>query len=491
MGTNFAGKPHAVLVPFPAQGHLIPTMQLATLLHSNGFYITFINTEYNHRRLIRSKGSDWVKGFKDFKFETISEGLPPSDRDATQNPVALCEAIRKNCLPFFRNLLSKLVQSNELPRITCIISDGFMSFAIKAGEEFGIPVVQFWTASACGFMGYLQYHELIKRGIVPFKDENFMENGLLDTPVNWIPGMKNMRLKDLPSLIRTTNPDDVLLNYLGDEAQNNLKASAIIINTFNDLEREVLEAISPISPPIYTVGPLALLSRGLPESHLSSFKPSLWKEDAACLEWLDKRARNSVIYVNYGSVTLISDQHLKEFAWGLANSKHPFLWIVRPDIAMGESAILPQDFLEETKNRGLITSWCPQDQVLSHPSIGVFLTHCGWNSTLESITAGVPMICWPFFAEQQTNCRYLCTEWGVGLEVNYDVKRDDIEELVRNVMEGEKGKEMKSRAMEWKRKAEAATKTGTSYTNLDRIFKEVLDCQGNRQDSWSLSSKQE
>ncbi|CAA3029844.1 7-deoxyloganetin glucosyltransferase-like [Olea europaea subsp. europaea] len=484
MGTNFGGKPHAVLVPFPAQGHLIPTMQLATILHSKGFYVTFVNTEYNHRRLIRSKGTDWVEGFKDFRFETISEGLPPSDRDATQNPAALCEAIRKNCLPFFRNLLSKLVHSDEVPRITCIISDGVMSFAIKAGEEFGIPVVQFWTASACGFMGYLQYHELIKRGIIPFNDENFMENGLLDTPVNWIPGMKNMRLKDMPSLIRTTNPDDILLNYLGDEAQNILKASAIIINTFNDLEHEVLEAISPISPPIYTVGPLALLTRGLPESQLSSFKPSLWKEDAACLEWLDKQAQNSIIYVNYGSVTTISDQHLKEFAWGLANSKHPFLWIVRPDIAMGESATLPRDFLEETKNRGLLMSWCPQDQVLSHPSVGVFLTHCGWNSTLESISAGVPMICWPFFAEQQTNCRYLCTKWGVGLEVNYDVKRDDIEELVRNVMKGEKGKEMKSRTMEWKRKAEEATETGgSSYTNLDRLFKEVLNCQGMLQDS--------
>lgn len=299
---------------------------------------------------------------------------------------------------------------------------------------------------------------------------------MLETRIDWIPGMmRNMRLKDMPSFVRTTDIDDVMLNYLGDEAQNCLKASAIIINTFSDLEHEVLDAITSLSPPIYTIGPLSLLSRGISKSPVSSFRPNLWKEDRTCLEWLDKQEENSVVYVNYGSVTLISEQHLREFAWGLANSKHPFLWIVRPDIAMGESAILPKDFIEETKDRCLITSWCPQDEVLSHPSVGVFLSHCGWNSTLESISEGVPMICWPFFAEQQTNCRYVCMEWEMGLEVDHDVKRDEIEALVRNVMQGEKGKEMKAKALEWKGKAEEATRVrGSSYNDFDRFVKETL-----------------
>ncbi|KAL3373251.1 hypothetical protein AABB24_005319, partial [Solanum stoloniferum] len=364
---NMDKTPHAVCVPFPVQGHVIPFMKLAKIVHSRGFYVTFVNTEYNHRRLIQSQGPDFEKSFQDFKFETIPEGLPPSDRNATQDPVLLCDSVRKNCLTPFRDLLSKLISSPVIPPISCIISDGMTSFAIKAAQEFGILDVQFWTASACGYMGYLQFDELRRRGIIPFKDDSFMEDGTLDTIVDGIPGMSNIRLKDLPSFIRTTDPDDILLNYLGDEAQNSLKSSAMIINTFTELEREVLEAIEARFPNIYVIGLLSLMKKTIPESKLSSFRPSLWKEEFQCLEWLDKQEQSSVIYVNYGCMTLMSDHHLKEFAWGLANSKHPFLWIVRPDIVMGDSAVLPDEFLEEIKD-GIISKLVPTKSS-SFPSI--------------------------------------------------------------------------------------------------------------------------
>lgn len=306
-------------------------------------------------------------------------------------------------------------------------------------------------------------------------DENYAKNGLLETKIDWIPGMKDMRLKDMPSFIRTTNIDDILLNFLGDEVHNCLKASAIIFHTFNDLEHEVLNAISRISPPIYAIGPLNPLSNTATDSQLNSLNVSMWKEDRSCLEWLDKQKEKSVVYVNYGSVTVISDHHLKEFAWGLANSKHTFLWVVRPDIAMGNSAMLPEDFYEETKGRCLLTSWCPQEEVLSHPAVAFFLNHCGWNSTLESIWAGVPMLCWPFFAEQQTNCHYICEEWGMGVEVDHEVERGKIERVVKDVMEGEKGKEMKDKALEWKRKANKAIGVGgSSYEDFARFIKEIL-----------------
>ncbi|KAH0689326.1 hypothetical protein KY290_017484 [Solanum tuberosum] len=468
-------KPHVVCVPFPAQGHVIPFMKLAKILHSRGFYVTFVNTEYNHKRLIRSQGPDFVKGFQDFQFDTIPEGLPPSDRDVTQDPASLCDSIRKNCLTPFRDLLSKLISSPVIPPISCIISDGMMSFAIKAAQEFGILDVQFWTASACGYMGYLQYDELRRREIIPFKDNSFMEDGTLDTIVDEIPGMRNIRLKDLPSFIMTTDPDDILLNYLSDEAQNCLKSSAMIINTFTELEREVLEEIQAKFPNIYVTGPLSLMEKTIPENELSSFRPSLWKEEFQCLEWLNKQEPSSVIFVSYGCVTLMSDHHLKEFAWGLANSKHPFLWIVRPDIVMGDSAVLPDEFLVEIKDRGLLASWCPQDQVLSHPSIGVFLTHCGWNSTIESISSGVPLICWPFFAEQQTNCRYACAEWGIGVEVKQDVKRQEIKAIIKEMLEGERSKELKDKALEWKKKAAEATDIGgSSWKHFDTLLEKLL-----------------
>ncbi|KAK8710920.1 hypothetical protein V6N13_146229 [Hibiscus sabdariffa] len=474
MDSTESKKPHVVCIPCPAQGHVTPMMQLAKLMHSRGFHITFVNTEFNHRRLLRSKGAEAVKGLPDFRFETIPDGLPESDLDATQDVPSLSDSTRKNCLAPFLELIAKL-NTSEVPPVSCIVSDGVMSFGIEAGRLLGIPEFQFWTASACGFMCYLQYDELFKRGIVPFKDENFINDGTLDTPLDWIPGMSNMRLKDMPSFIRTTDPDDIMFDFLGSEARNCLNASAIVFNTFDELEHEVLEAVVAKFPRIYTVGPLNLLGRHVPESQFNSLTPSLWKEDTDCIEWLDQREPESVVYVNYGSVTVMSDYHLKEFAWGLANCKRPFLWMVRPDVVMGESAVLPEEFFEEIKGRGFIASWCQQDLVLSHPSVAVFLTHCGWNSTLESISRGVPVICWPFFAEQQTNCRFACTTWGIGMEVNPDVNRNDVEALVKEMMEGDNGQKMKKKALEWKEKAEAATRVGgSSYNNFDRFIGEVL-----------------
>ncbi|KAF5448478.1 hypothetical protein F2P56_029013 [Juglans regia] len=164
-----------------------------------------------------------------------------------------------------------------------------------------------------------------------------------------------------------------------------------------------------------------------------------------------------------------------EFACGLANSKKAFLWVIRPDMVKCDSMIVPHKFLSETKDRGIVVSWCPQEDVLSHPSIGGFLTHCGWNSMTASMCAGVPVLCWPFFADQQTNCRLACVEWGIGMEIDCNVKRDEVEKLVRELMEGEKGKEMRKHAMKWKKMAEEAVGAdGCSNLNLDKVVKEVL-----------------
>ncbi|KAL5822163.1 hypothetical protein ACOSQ3_024045 [Xanthoceras sorbifolium] len=297
-------------------------------------------------------------------------------------------------------------------------------------------------------MGYLQFAQLIKREIFPFKDENFLRDGTLDKPIDWVPGMSNIRFKDLPSFIRANDPNDTMFDFLGSEAQNCLTSSAIILNTFDELEHEVLDAISSKFPNIYTIGPLPLLcSRHVPENHdFMSFTSSLWKEDS------------QFVYVNYGSITEMTEEHLKEFAWGLANSNHPFLRIVRPDVVMGtDSVILPEEYFEEIKDRGLIVNWCPQEKVFH-------IQH-----------AGVPVICWPFFAEQQTNCRYACTTWGIGIEVNHDVR--DIENLVKKMLEDEDGKKMRENAIEWKKKAVEATDIGgKSSNNFDKFIEEALLC---------------
>ncbi|KAL8553521.1 hypothetical protein ACS0TY_002000 [Phlomoides rotata] len=466
-------KPHAVCIPYPAQGHVNPMLKLAKLLHHNGFHVTFVNTEYNHRRLLNSRGASALDGLPDFRFATIPDGLPLSDADATQDIPSLCVSTTTTCLEPFCDLLSNL--NNSLPPVSCIVSDGCMSFTLKAADRFGLPEVVFWTTSACGLLGYTQYRNLVERGYTPLQDMSEATNGYLETRVDWVDGMKDMRLRDFPSFIRTTDPKDTMLNFVIQETDAVPRAKALILNTFDDLEHDVLSALSAMFPRVYSLGPLQLMMNHIHDKRLHSFTSTLWREDPGCLEWLDSKDHESVVYVNFGSITVVTAQQLTEFAWGLANSNKPFLWVIRPDLVAGESAMVPPEFVEDTKDRSMMVSWCPQEQVLKHPAIGGFLTHSGWNSTLESIVGGVPLICWPFFAEQQTNCRFSCVEWEIGMEIDNNVKRDEVELLVRELMDGEKGKKMKEKVMEWKKKAEAATMAGgSSYLNLEKLIKELL-----------------
>jgi UDP:flavonoid glycosyltransferase YjiC (YdhE family) len=248
------------------------------------------------------------------------------------------------------------------------------------------------------------------------------------------------------------------------------------LNSFNELESDVINALSSIIPSIYPIGPLPLLLNQTPNNHhLESLGSNLWIEDTKCLDWLEPKEPGSVIYVNFGSITVMTPEQLIEFAWGLADSKKPFLWIIRPDLVIGGSVVLSSEFVNEISDRGLIASWCPQEKVLNHPSIGGFLTHCGWNSTTESICAGVPMLCWPFFADQPTNCRVICNEWEIGIEIDTNAKREEVKKVINELMVGEKGKKMKQKVMELKKKGEENTSHGGySYMNLDKVIKEVL-----------------
>ncbi|KAI9121034.1 hypothetical protein K1719_008067 [Acacia pycnantha] len=290
--------------------------------------------------------------------------------------------------------------------------------------------------------------------------------------------MKNVRLRDLPSCFSTRDPDDL---FMINTARNNLKnaqaAQAMIFNTFSELENDALNTLSSIFPPIYTIGPIhLLLSEIRPNPHLDSIGSNLWKEETTCINWLESKKPKSVVYVNFGSITILSPEQLYEFAWGLANSKKPFLWIIRPDLVNGGSVILSPEFLSETKERGLIASWCEQEKVLNHPSVGGFLTHCGWNSMIESMCTGVPMACWPFYGDQQTNSRYACAEWGIGIEIDNEVKREEVEKIVNELMEGEKAKEMRNKVLHWKKIAEEAiiAPAGSSYVNLEKFIDQVL-----------------
>lgn len=169
MGSIPSEPPHIVCIPFPAQGHVNPFMNLAKLLHSRGFHITMVYTEFNHSRLLRFKGPEAVKNSPGFRFETIPDGVPPSNPDATQSVTELLYYTKKHSVVPLRDLIVKLNSTEGLPKVSCIISDGIMSFAIKVARELGIPEVQFWTASTCGLVAYLQFGELVKKSIFPLK----------------------------------------------------------------------------------------------------------------------------------------------------------------------------------------------------------------------------------------------------------------------------------------------------------------------------------
>ncbi|KAK1314688.1 UDP-glycosyltransferase 85A2 [Acorus calamus] len=624
-------KPHALCIPYPAQGHVNPMLKLSKLLHFKGFHITFVNTEFNHNRLLRSRGPNSLNGTDGFSFETIPDGLPPSDQDATQNIPDLCDSITKNIVGPFRDLLCRLNNvSSDAPPVTHIVSDGVMTFTLQVAEEFKIPEILLWTASACGFMGYRHYRQLIERGITPFKDISWFSNGHLDMPIDWIPGMNNIRLRHLPSFFKTTDRDDIMLNYTSEEAQRAFKASAFIINTFDDLESGVLDAIksmfphwgvgmeidddvkreeveklirelmegergkvmkgkalewkmkaekavgqqgssylnmekivkqmlhgnlpssginvgpiadvirfllvptfvSPVDdemllkdakllhfkgfyinfvntefnhkrllrsrgpkaldgaerfrfdtipdglPPIdqdvtqsipalcdsstkNTEGPFRDLLNKLNDDVTSGFPPVthilsdgvmsftldvaeemnlpevlFWTTSACGL--LGYMTYRRLIERGVTPFKVMTDQQLVEFAWGLENCKKPFLWVIRPDLVNGDSAVLPEEFLSEIKERGMLASWCPQ--------------------------------------EQTTNCHYSCVEWGIGMEIDNDVKREGVEKLIRELMVGgEEGNAMKDKSLEWMMKARIATKKGgSSLVNLDKLVDEVL-----------------
>jgi len=179
----------------------------------------------------------------------------------------------------------------------------------------------------------------------------------MDTPVDWAPGMsKHMRLKDFPTFLRTTDPNDVLMSFQLQEVERSEYASAVVINTFDELEQPALDAMRAIIPAVYTIGPLASVTEQVVvrRGPLDAVSCSLWREDQSCLAWLDARKPRprSVVYVNFGSITVMSGQELAEFASGLESSGHDFLWIVRPDVVKGDTssaAALPPGFLEATR----------------------------------------------------------------------------------------------------------------------------------------------
>jgi hypothetical protein len=238
-------------------------------------------------------------------------------------------------------------------------------------------------------------------------------------------------------------------------------AEMIICNTSVEMEPNAL-ALLPNALPL---GPLVAPSSG----PAGNFLP----EDLTCLTWLDAQAPDSVVYVAFGSSGFLDATQFKELGDGLALSGRPFLWVVRPKFTTGVD--VGQDWFDEFKRRvggkGMVVAWAPQQRVLAHPSVACFVSHCGWNSTMEGVLHGVPFLCWPYFADQFCNQSYICNVWGMGVKLCRDkqgvVTKEEIESKVARLLEDG---EIKARAATWKHKTSASiTEGGSSYQNLLKL----------------------
>ncbi|KAG0601347.1 hypothetical protein M758_11G103400 [Ceratodon purpureus] len=456
---------HAVIVPLAAQGHITPCLQLAKKLVAHGFRITFVNTVQNHERLMRARSKN-SEVDNDIEFVSISDGLP-DDHPRLRDVTAFCGALL-DMGPMFDELFRDLLQKGP---ITCVIRDMRFSAAHDAAKKLGIPVVGFVTPSAIAGQCFFHLLRFVSAGLLPLppppahastpsldpvnlslgpprSDE---EAAARRAPLTCLPGgSPTMKVGDLPTNMLSHDLDSFWYRLY--QIQNPLltDCDCLIYNTFHALESDVLDSMSDMNSNIFALGPLILKLTtaldGVEEVAIAGAGSALLDEDHICLSWLDARSPNSVLYVSFGSIATMSVEQMQEFACGLEMSGHAFIWVVRSDLIEDmcenkEFERIFSEFVVRTKDRALLVPWAPQTAVLSHPSVAAFLTHCGWNSIIESVASGVPMLGWPRFADQSTNCHYVAHVWNIGLDFLSEVRgesavvtKEEVALKVRQIM---------------------------------------------------------
>ncbi|MCL7033387.1 hypothetical protein MKW94_017446 [Papaver nudicaule] len=185
-------------------------------------------------------------------------------------------------------------------------------------------------------------------------------------------------------------------------------------------------------------------------------------------------------------MAVLKQEQIEEVAWALLDCDYNFLWVVRQT----EENKIPSRFRTDISTspgseKGLVITWCPQLEVLSHPALGCFMTHCGWNSTMESLSLGVPMIAFPQWSDQPTNAKCVEDLWKAGIRVKVDEdgisRKKELELCIKEAMEGEKGMEMKQNANKWKELAvQAVNEGGSSDKNVDEFLEALKREKANK-----------
>ncbi|MED6164601.1 hypothetical protein PIB30_091748 [Stylosanthes scabra] len=439
------GIPHFLAIPYPVQGHVNPLMQLCHVLAKYGAKVTFLNTEFNHKRTtVACSGGG--RDNSNINYVSLPDGLEPEDDRSDREKQFL--SIMRTMPP----LLPKLIEDvnalhDDENKISCIVVTGNMGWALEVGYKFGIKGAFLWTASATSLACCCSIPNLIHHGIIQSSDGKPTKT----QEIQISPTMPTINSSDLPWL----SIGNTFFSHLIKLTETMKLAEWWLCNTAYDLEPG-----SFMSQKFLPIGPLMETN--------DNNKSSFWQEDTTCLEWLDQQQPQSVIYVAFGSMAVVEPNQLKELGLALHLINKPFLWVVRSS-SKGKS-VIPIEF---HGLKGKIVSWSPQRKVLNHPSIACFISHCGWNSTMEGVCGGVPFLCWPIFADQFLNKAYICDVWkiGMGLEkdhVNGLILKEEIKKKVEELLRNE---DIRARSMKMKELiVNNIVQGGQSSTNIQNFI---------------------
>ncbi|KAL9242622.1 hypothetical protein vseg_016607 [Gypsophila vaccaria] len=476
--TSTSSEVEVVLLPLPLQGPVNCFLRLAHLLennnnnnnNNNNLSVTFFNAAFIHRRL-----PDLTTCLPNVRFLVASDGIPG---DHPRPPSHFADMVANFQAQFVQRLPGMVAGAGA--GNLCVIADGMFTEAGRAAREMGVPVVYFSTLSpSCVWACCALVPKLVDHGVVPF------QNGDLDDPVTDLPGSDAaLRRCDLPGVCRAKDLTVPYVQLMIRECRELPNAQGHILNTCDELEgTALLSELRSLFPNLYTIGPIHALvkTRTLQQKTAPQMGQcgSFWQEDRTCLTWLDAQPPRSVLFVSFGSILSVTVDQLTEFWHGLVNSGVRFLWVQRLNSSVGlddaefRSKLTPE-ILEGGKERGHVVTWAPQEEVLGHPAVGGFLTHSGWNSTLESVVEGVPMLCWPSGIDQLVISRFVDEVWKIGIDMKDKCDRVVIESMVKDLMQ-KRRVEFSKKANELAKVAnEAVMEGGSSWRALDRLIDDII-----------------
>ncbi|MCL7021886.1 hypothetical protein MKW94_006898 [Papaver nudicaule] len=449
---------HVLVLPYPGQGHINPMLQFSKRLISKGLKVTLAITVHVAKTM-----ETQIDG--PIKVEKISDR---HDEGGMMQASSVRSYIERYKL-VGSEALSKIIEKQRSlgDPISCVVyHDQFYPWALHVAKRYNLIGAAFYTQSCVVSSIYYD-----------------IQKGLLKTPVlaNQVssrPGLPTLDFSDLPTYIADLGPDPAVLDAILEPYRNSDKADWVLFSTFDKLEVEVNNMnFSTTTCKQSDQLPSAYLDKrieGDTNYGFNMFEPKV----ASCISWLNSKKNHSVIYLSFGSISMVKQEQMEEIAWALLECDYNFLWVVRGS----EENKIPSKFLKQmsTSERGKMLSWCPQLEVLSHPAVGCFATHCGWNSTLEALSIGVPMIGFPVWSDQPTNAKCIEDVWKVGIRPKFNKNRisrkEDVKSCIQEVMEGVKGKEMRMNARKWKNLAvEAVREGGSSDKNIDEFVAKVND----------------